>query len=77
MNLSEWGKPQPALDEIVETIDSGEMPPLKYKVMPNHANAAALGQGQGGADRRVPPGLRRPAAGDPPGRRRLIRTIGA
>ncbi len=39
MNLSEWGKPQPALDEIVETIESGEMPPLKYKVMPNHAAA--------------------------------------
>ena len=39
MNLSEWGKPQPALDEVVEKIRSGEMPPLKYKVMPNHAKA--------------------------------------
>lgn len=39
MNLSEWDKPQPALDEVVEQIQSGEMPPLKYKVMPNHANA--------------------------------------
>ena len=39
LNLSAWDTPQPALDEVVEKIQSGEMPPLKYKVMPNHANA--------------------------------------
>ena len=39
LNLSEWNKPQPPLDEIVEKIQSGEMPPLKYKVMPNHSKA--------------------------------------
>lgn len=39
MNLSEWDKPQPALDEIVEAIQGGEMPPLKYKIMPNHSAA--------------------------------------
>ena len=39
LNLSEWNKAQPPLDEIVEQIQSGEMPPLKYKVMPNHSNA--------------------------------------
>lgn len=39
MNLSEWNKPQPPLDEVVELIDSGEMPPLKYKIMPNHSDA--------------------------------------
>ena len=39
MNLSEWDKAQPALDEVVEKIQSGEMPPLKYKIMPNHAKA--------------------------------------
>lgn len=39
MNLSEWNKPQPELNEIVDVIQSGEMPPLKYKVMPNHAKA--------------------------------------
>lgn len=39
MNLSDWNKPQPELNEIVDAIKSGEMPPLKYKVMPNHANA--------------------------------------
>ncbi len=39
MNLSEWDKPQPPLDEVVEKIESGAMPPLKYKVMPNHSKA--------------------------------------
>ncbi len=76
MNLSEWDKPQPELDEVAEMIDSGEMPPLKYKVMPNHSARAALRRRQEGADRRVPAGLRRPAAVDQAGRRRLSRTIG-
>jgi hypothetical protein len=44
MNMSEWDKPQPALDEVVEKIQSGEMPPLKYKAMPNHANARLSGK---------------------------------
>lgn len=39
MNLSTWDKPQPELDEVVEAVQSGEMPPLKYKVMPNHSAA--------------------------------------
>lgn len=39
MNLSTWDEPQPELDEVVEAVESGEMPPLKYKVAPNHANA--------------------------------------
>ena len=39
LNLSEWDKPQPPLDEIVEKVQSGEMPPLKYKIMPNHTKA--------------------------------------
>ena len=39
LNVSEWDKPQPDLARIVGQIQSGEMPPLKYKIMPNHANA--------------------------------------
>ena len=40
LNLSEWNKPQPPLDRrSSEKIQSGEMPPLKYKVMPNHSKA--------------------------------------
>lgn len=30
LNFSEWDKPQPALSEVIEQIESGEMPPLKY-----------------------------------------------
>jgi hypothetical protein len=39
MNLSEWNKPQPQLNDLVDIIQSGEMPPLKYKIMPNHSKA--------------------------------------
>ena len=39
LNLSEWNTPQPALDRVVRAIQSGSMPPLKYKVMPNHSKA--------------------------------------
>jgi mono/diheme cytochrome c family protein len=39
MNLSEWDRQQPPLGEIVDVIAKGEMPPLKYKIAPNHANA--------------------------------------
>lgn len=39
MNLSRWDTAQPALDRVVGMIQSGEMPPLKYTVMPNHAAA--------------------------------------
>lgn len=40
MNLSEWDKPQPALDEVIRQVKpGGEMPPWKYTVMPNHADA--------------------------------------
>jgi len=33
LNFSEWDKPQPALDEIIEKIQSGEMPPTKYTII--------------------------------------------
>jgi hypothetical protein len=33
MNLSEWDKPQPGLDEIEEVITGGGMPPLQYKLI--------------------------------------------
>ena len=85
MNLSEWGKPQPELDEVVEQIQSGEMPPLKYKVMPNHASARLSdtekqqlidGFRQVYADQ--PPSIRQGGGADPgAGARRRARTIGA
>jgi len=33
LNFSEWDKPQPGLDEIVEQVDSGEMPPTKFTLL--------------------------------------------
>jgi mono/diheme cytochrome c family protein len=31
LNVSEWDKPQPSVDEVVRQIRSGSMPPLQYK----------------------------------------------
>ena len=39
LNLSTWDRPQADLDEVVEQIQSGEMPPLKYWVSPYHWSA--------------------------------------
>ena len=36
LNFSEWDKPQPAVDEVTESV-SGSMPPLQYKLF--HGNA--------------------------------------
>jgi mono/diheme cytochrome c family protein len=30
LNFSEWNKPQPALHELIDQVQSGEMPPIKY-----------------------------------------------
>jgi hypothetical protein len=32
LNFSEWDKPQPDAGELIEKVESGEMPPLQYKV---------------------------------------------
>jgi hypothetical protein len=39
MNLSTWDQPQPDLGEVIEQIQSGEMPPWQYWVSPYHWNA--------------------------------------
>jgi heme-binding protein len=39
MNLSTWDRPQPDLGEVVDAIQSGDMPPLKYWISPYHWNA--------------------------------------
>lgn len=33
LNFSEWDRGQPDLGELSETIEGGEMPPLKYSVL--------------------------------------------
>lgn len=32
LNFSEWDQPQPPLRELLEVIDEGEMPPMKYTI---------------------------------------------
>lgn len=39
MNLSRWDAPQPPVDEVVEQILDGGMPPLQYRLAPNHPDA--------------------------------------
>jgi mono/diheme cytochrome c family protein len=39
LNLSTWDKAQVGVDDVAEKIKSGEMPPLQYKISPNHAKA--------------------------------------
>jgi Haem-binding domain len=38
-NLSTWDRPQPELSDVVDQIENGEMPPLKYWISPYHRNA--------------------------------------
>jgi hypothetical protein len=37
LNFSEWDKPQAGVDDVVEAVRSGSMPPLQYKLF--HPNA--------------------------------------
>lgn len=62
LNLSAWDTAQPAVDEVAEQIQDGEMPPLKYTVVPNHADARLSD-----AEKRILiAGLREIYATDPP-----------
>ncbi len=69
LNFSEWDQPQPALGELVDVISSGQMPPLKYRVLPNHAKARMSDAEKA----RLIAGLRRLYATDPPA---AIKAIG-
>jgi len=37
LDFSEWDKPQAGVDDVVEAVRSGSMPPIQYKLF--HANA--------------------------------------
>ncbi|MGZ8687812.1 MAG: heme-binding domain-containing protein [Gaiellaceae bacterium] len=62
LNFSEWNRPQEAeLDELVEVVKSGEMPPWYYRIAhPNSrlsdAEKAALAAGLAQTVRNSPPG---------------------
>ncbi len=62
LNFSEWDTPQPAVDELAEVIASGQMPPRKYRVLPNHTEARL----SDAEKTRLIAGLRRLYATDPP-----------
>ena len=62
LNFSEWDRAQPAVDELAEVIASGQMPPRKYRVLPNHAKARLSDAEKA----RLIAGLRRLYATDPP-----------
>jgi hypothetical protein len=59
-NVSEWDKPQPNLGRLADTIDSGGMPPLQYKVAHPSARLSAARK------RQLVSGLRALYAADPP-----------
>jgi mono/diheme cytochrome c family protein len=60
LNFSEWNRPQPRLDELVEKISSGEMPPTKYTL--EHSDAKL----DGVQKQTLIAGLRKLYATDPP-----------
>jgi hypothetical protein len=43
LNFSRWDTPQPAVERLVQAVSSGAMPPLKYRILPNHAKARLSG----------------------------------
>ena len=63
LNFSEWDRAQPPVDELAEVIASGQMPPTKYKILPNHAKARLSDAEKA----KLIAGLRRLYATDPAG----------
>jgi len=63
LNFSMWDRPQPSVDEVVEQVLSGSMPPVQYKVAHPAARLSKADR------RRLADGLRRSYAADPPGGR--------
>jgi Haem-binding domain len=61
LNVSEWDKPQADLEEVLDEVLEGGMPPLQYKLI--HGEARLTGREK--AD--LAQGLRRSWAADPPG----------
>ncbi len=61
LNFSEWDRPQTSLDEAVEVVEEGEMPPLQYKLLHSGARLSDTEK----AD--LVQGLTRTWSSDPPG----------
>ncbi|TMK57984.1 MAG: cytochrome C [Actinobacteria bacterium] len=41
LDFSEWDKPQPDAGELIEKVESGEMPPLQYKLAHGEARLSS------------------------------------
>jgi hypothetical protein len=70
LNFSRWDTPQPSVDKLAEVITSGEMPPLKYEILPNHAKARLDEREQA----QLIAGLRRLYREDPPAAIKVVGT---
>jgi hypothetical protein len=70
LNFSRWDTPQPSVDKLAEVITSGEMPPLKYELLPNHAKARLDEREQA----QLIAGLRRLYREDPPAAIKVVGT---
>ncbi len=60
LNFSEWDKPQADLDNVIEAVQSGSMPPLQYKLFHGNARLSDAERKQ------LVDGLRQLYAADPP-----------
>jgi heme-binding protein len=60
LNFSEWDRGQPSIDEVVEAVDGGGMPPLQYKLIHSSSRLSAKEKQE------LIDGLRRTWAADPP-----------
>ncbi len=64
LNFSQWDRPQPSLDEVLESVREGEMPPLQYKVIHSGARLSDAER------RRLEDAMRKAYGADPPPVRR-------
>ena len=60
LNFSEWDKPQADLNNVIESVQSGSMPPLQYKLFHGNARLSDAERTQ------LADGLRQLYATDPP-----------
>ena len=60
LNFSEWDKPQAGVDDVIEAVQGGSMPPFQYKLLHSNSRLSAAERQQ------LVDGLRRLYATDPP-----------
>jgi hypothetical protein len=60
LNFSEWDEPQASLDEVLEAVQEGSMPPIQYKLVHSDARLSDTERQQ------LVEGLKQLYATDPP-----------